>query len=223
MGEENHEKLKKRCREYYANNLESAKIRREKFKKKNPNYARDNYYKDIEESRIRAKEYRQKNTERIKLYKKKYYNKNKEKARLYDQKRNEENPGYRNNYFKKRYQANPIYRLNSNITSAIYRSLKGNKNGRHWEAIVGYTLMELKVHLEKQFKNGMNWANKGRNGWHLDHKIPIEKFNITSIECDDFKRCWALENLQPMWEADNIRKSNKILNQFAQLKMMLKY
>jgi hypothetical protein len=28
----------------------------------------------------------------------------------------------------------------------------------------------------------------------------------------EFMKCWSLENLQPMWGEENIRKSNKIFN-----------
>jgi hypothetical protein len=28
---------------------------------------------------------------------------------------------------------------------------------------------------------------------------------------EEFMRCWSLENLQPMWGTENIRKSNKVL------------
>jgi hypothetical protein len=28
---------------------------------------------------------------------------------------------------------------------------------------------------------------------------------------EEFMKCWDLENLQPMWGDENIRKSNKIL------------
>ena len=28
---------------------------------------------------------------------------------------------------------------------------------------------------------------------------------------EEFMKCWSLENLQPMWAEENIRKSNKII------------
>lgn len=27
--------------------------------------------------------------------------------------------------------------------------------------------------------------------------------------CDDFKECWKLTNLQPLWAIDNLKKGNK--------------
>ena len=31
-------------------------------------------------------------------------------------------------------------------------------------------------------------------------------FNFISAEDEEFKQCWSLSNLQPLWAADNIRK-----------------
>jgi hypothetical protein len=103
-------------------------------------------------------------------------------------------------------------KLNHNIRIRICTSLCGSKDYRHWESLVGYTLNELKEHIEKKFKNGMNWENYGKKGWHIDHKIPITAFNFEKPEHIDFKKCWALSNLQPLWALDNIKKSNKLTN-----------
>lgn len=139
------------------------------------------------------------------------------------------NPGYnrdwrknhsaRNNkncreYMKHRRETDPKFKLSCNMRGAIGASLRGNKNGRHWEDLVGYTLDDLKKHLEKQFKDGMNWDNYGKNGWHIDHKIPISAFNFTKPEHRDFKRCWALSNLQSLWAIDNMVKHNKLTKHF---------
>lgn len=111
-------------------------------------------------------------------------------------------------------RATPRGQLNHNVSSAIRISLCGNKQGRQWEPLVGYTLEQLKKHLEKKFKPGMSWENYGRNGWHIDHKTPVSVFNFEKPEDEDFKRCWALKNLQPLWAADNFKKNNKIDKQF---------
>jgi hypothetical protein len=54
----------------------------------------------------------------------------------------------------------------------------------------------------------MTWENYGK--WHIDHKRPIASFNFTSYEDPEFKECWALNNLQPMWAKENMSKGNKI-------------
>ena len=115
----------------------------------------------------------------------------------------------RKNYQKHSKIAYQKNRLAKVIGANIRNSLQGNKNGKHWESLVNYTLDELKEHLEKQFKPGMCWKNHAIRGWHIDHIKPISSFNIESYDCDDFKKCWKLENLQPLWWYENIKKSNK--------------
>ena len=107
---------------------------------------------------------------------------------------------------------NPKKRLSQNIASHIRISIGENKGGRHWEDLVDYTLEELKRHLEGSFGKGMTWENYGK--WHIDHIIPIAAFNYEMPTDYDFKRCWALDNLKPMWADDNIRKSNKLEHDF---------
>jgi DNA-binding PadR family transcriptional regulator len=99
------------------------------------------------------------------------------------------------------------------VRHGICRSLKGNKKGRHWEKLVGYTLKELMVHLEKQFQPGMTWDNygNGKGQWSLDHILPRTYFHFDSDKDADFLRCWQLGNLQPMWHIDNIKKRDKII------------
>lgn len=109
---------------------------------------------------------------------------------------------------KKFYEKN---KLSLNMSSAIYQSLEGNKAGQHWEMLVPYTIEELKRHLENLFQPGMTWENHTLDGWHIDHKTPISSFNIVSYDCEDFKRCWALNNLQPLWAEENLRKHNKLV------------
>lgn len=89
----------------------------------------------------------------------------------------------------------------------IWHSLRGKKNGAHWQFIVGYTVQDLKDHLGSLFQNGMSWGNYGQ--WHIDHIRPVSLFSFKSYKDKQFKQCWALSNLQPLWAEDNLRKGNK--------------
>lgn len=100
------------------------------------------------------------------------------------------------------------YKVNHSIRTGISISLRGNKNGHHWESLVGYTILDLTRRLEALFTDGMTWDNYGK--WHIDHIIPLSAFNFSSADDYDFKKCWALSNLQPLWQAENLRKHNKV-------------
>jgi hypothetical protein len=73
--------------------------------------------------------------------------------------------------------------------------------------ILGCSPEDLKIHLEKQFKEGMCWDNYGYYGWHVDHKIPLDS---AKTEGDVYKLC-HYTNLQPLWRKDNSKKSNKLI------------
>jgi hypothetical protein len=101
-------------------------------------------------------------------------------------------------------------RLNSSICANIRNSIKsGSKAGRKWEFLVGYTVDQLKQHLEKRFKDGMSWENYGEV-WEIDHKIPKVVFNYETPDDIDFKLCWSLKNLQPLDKTLNRKKHDKI-------------
>lgn len=100
-------------------------------------------------------------------------------------------------------------RISLAMANAIRRKIRGIKLRKHWENVVGYSYSELKRHLENLFLEGMSWDNYGK--WHIDHIIPISFFRYESFEDVEFKMCWRLENLQPLWARENIQKRNKIL------------
>lgn len=70
----------------------------------------------------------------------------------------------------------------------------------------------LRAHLEPQFKPGMTWENYG-SAWHVDHIKPCALFDFTKPE--EAAACFALSNLQPLWAAENIRKSDKYPHESA--------
>lgn len=81
-------------------------------------------------------------------------------------------------------------------------------SGAFWGA-VGYSSAQLAAHLEKQFLQGMTWEN--RRLWHVDHILPVKDFVYESFDCPEFRACWGLPNLRPIWAKDNLRKGGKTL------------
>jgi len=52
----------------------------------------------------------------------------------------------------------------------------------------------------------MTWESYGK--WHIDHIKPIALFDYHCAEDSAFKECWSLNNLQPLWALENIKKGD---------------
>jgi hypothetical protein len=76
------------------------------------------------------------------------------------------------------------------------------------QELLGCDWIKFKKHIESKFVKNMSWNNYG--DWHIDHIIPISKFNLL-VKSEQFKAC-NYKNLQPLWRMDNILKSDKIIN-----------
>jgi hypothetical protein len=153
--------------------------------------------------------------ERKKENHKKWLSENKDKWNEYIKEYREKNVDkirkIKRDYEKTRKANDPLYKLIANFRTAIYTVLKENNMNKygHYFEILQYSPEELATHLENKFSEGMSWENYGE--WHLDHRTPITAFNFQEIGDNEFMRCWSLDNLQPMWADENIRKSNKII------------
>jgi len=170
------------------------------------------------------KRYFKKNDKELKKYRKEwylenYYNGNlKEKYKIY-RKNNIESIRIRQKNSERKKSNDPTYRLTKYLRTSIWQTFK-EKNVTYNGLIscLNYSIHELKSHLEKQFKEDMSWENYGK--WHLDHIIPISKFNYKSQSDIEFKMCWDLENLQPLWGKENCSKNNKF-DDFSLYKYLL--
>lgn len=117
----------------------------------------------------------------------------------------------RQEYKVNRKKNDPAFALRISMGNAILSMFKNylrgtKKRNRTWRMFVPFTEHELKEHLEAKFIDGMSWENRGF--WEIDHIIPTAWWDIKSVDDPDFKRCWSLKNLQPLWQADNLKKKN---------------
>lgn len=187
----------------YAQNPEPTKERAARHRQQRPEMMR---------------QWREANGDRIKAYSARWYAENREAERERYARFMAENPDYKREYRRrkidryreiaKRRRSTPRGKIDGAMSRGINRSLKGMKSGRSWEALVGYTVADLMAHLEKLFLPGMTFENHG--DWHIDHVTPLSAFNYQAAEHFDFRRAWALSNLQPLWAEDNLKKHAKV-------------
>jgi len=107
--------------------------------------------------------------------------------------------------------SDPSFRLTKNMRTALSSSLKGRSKSKSTLEIIGTTLEELWTHLKscKSWEPWMTEENYGKNGWDVDHIIPIK---LWDFNCPlQFALCWDKSNLQPMEHIENIKKGSKIL------------
>jgi 5-methylcytosine-specific restriction endonuclease McrA len=186
-------------------NKEYLKLNGDK-KRKAAKIYRNEHKKDIKE---KNKKYWKEHLKERHENSKRYYNKNYEKIHKWQME-----------YAKNRHKTDLKYNLRMKISKAINQSLryckkvKSNKNGRHWEDLVGYKLNDLIIRLLSTMPEGYTWEDVKRGELHIDHIIPISVFNFTKPEHIDFKRCWELENLRLLSKKDNLIKNAKLTKPF---------
>ena len=99
-------------------------------------------------------------------------------------------------------------RLKHNLRNRLCQALKNNQKVGSAVQDLGCTIEEFKTYLEAKFQPGMTWENYGLKGWHIDHIIPLDSFNLTNEE--ELKKACHYTNLQPLWAEDNLSKGNKL-------------
>lgn len=180
-------------------------------------------------TKIYKKQHSLTNAEKIKLDQKQYYTKNKEKKSNYNTRyyisNKKEIDSRKSQRTLLRKKSDPTFRLRINCSSLVRTALQRNgfsKKGLSILKYLPYSIEELKLHLEHQFEPWMTWDNYGvykvsiwddNNQstwtWQLDHIIPQSKLPYTSMEDDNFKKCWSLDNLRPLSEKQNIIEGDR--------------
>jgi hypothetical protein len=132
-----------------------------------------------------------KDRELISEYNKQYYEKNKQQYQ---------------EYFKNKMKTDINFRLSVNFRSRITSALRKGSKKTSSSDLLGCSIKEYKLYLEKQFDKNMNWDNYG-SYWDIDHIKPCAAFNLTDL--DEQKQCFHYSNTQPL-----SKKENQIKNRF---------
>ena len=183
----NKEKIAAYCKEYRSNHKEQMAQYKKEFRERNK-----------EKLVVYMKDYQIKNRDHIVTKKKEYRLNNKEHLAT-----------KRNVYVKNRIKTDIQFRLSYLLRSRLCKAVKSNQKSGSAIQDLGCTIPELKSHLEGQFQDGMTWKNHSRVGWHIDHKIPLDFYDLTNRE--QFLLAVHYTNLQPMWAIENLKKGNKII------------
>lgn len=99
-------------------------------------------------------------------------------------------------------KANKASKYGDLVRLALYRGGKSPS----FSLVVGYSMDELRQHLESRFTEGMSWQAFMDGEIHIDHLIPVRAFNMAKAH--EVRMCWSLTNLYPAWAGDNMGKSD---------------
>jgi hypothetical protein len=157
------------------------------FNLKNRASSKQDYYKNKQKRLEYNKEYRNLKKESVQTYQKEYRIKNKQQLAC---------------YYRTKHNSNINTKIASNLRNRLRRAIKFKTGSAIKE--LGCSIDEFKLYMESKFQDGMTWDNYGLKGWHIDHIVPLNNFDLTNME--EFKIAVHYTNLQPLWAKDNLSK-----------------
>lgn len=210
QGAKNTHSTKKDDEEYKQKRSEYAEVNKEQIKAKRQEWVEEN-----KESITKVvKQHRLDNIEHYRKLAKNNYEANKSHYRALGKKDYEENKSKYLKITKYNYHNKPIHKLKHLIRTNLNRALDGTVFSKTMHSIeyLGCTVEEFKVFIESKFKEGMTWDNhtRGEHGWHLDHIKPLSLLKSVD-DVDTLKELCHYTNYQPLWEKENLSKSNKLI------------
>ena len=185
---------------------------KEKIAEQNKAYRQANKEKIAEQDKAYKQANKEKIAERRKAYRKANKEKIAERGKTYYEANKDKIIEWGTAYDKKRMANDPAFKMKRRVGSSVRKALKnqGKTKGGSTFSALPYAPQDLVEHLEKQFDEKMNWDNYGTY-WHLDHIYPQSLLPYSSLEDENFQKCWALDNLQPLEAIENLKKGSRVL------------
>ena len=112
-------------------------------------------------------------------------------------------------WHKNKMQSDIQYAIRHNIKAKILRGINRGYRKNSTAELLGCSFEYLKFHIERQFKKGMSWNNRGNKSgqWSIDHIQPLASFDLCNPE--QARAAWNYKNLQPLWHKENLAKSKR--------------
>lgn len=175
-------------KEWLKNNPEKVKIRRDRYRLLHAE----------KQNRLQRESYAKNKSARYE-WKKAWREKNPDKVKAADKRRSDI------------VKNNPLLKMSQKVRVRLNTVLKkcGYSKDSHTSFLLGISFELLKIYIERQFKDGMNWDNHGNGDgkWHLDHKMPLSSAKTE----EELLKLFHYTNLQPLWAKENLSKGAKII------------
>lgn len=115
--------------------------------------------------------------------------------------------------YRERYMTDSEFKIRHKIGGylqrMIYTRVLSAKTQQH--RYHPFVINEFKEKFESLFEMKMSWENYGE--WHIDHIKPLTKFKLVNDDGTEnlemIRLANDLNNLQPLWALDNIKKRDK--------------
>jgi hypothetical protein len=190
----NRDAILRKCKEYRERHRQEYLVSNKRYYESNK--AAFSQRSKSPEGRVVQKRYRENNKEKLRDRHREWRQGNREHLRAYKKRRRQENP-----------HLALINRIRCRTWGAI-KTANARKSARTLE-LVGCTAKELAEWIESKFTDGMCWARIGEI--HVDHLIPLSAFDLSDPEQQAV--AFHFTNLRPMWDIENLRKSDRIFGQ----------
>lgn len=120
--------------------------------------------------------------------------------------------------YRKRIATDPKFRIRERLKTRLHSALRYQNTEKTDYTIkyLGCSISFFKDYIESKFTDSMSWDKYGHYtdtegkkqiGFHIDHIIPCNAFDLTHEE--EIYFCFYYKNLQPMWGRENISKLDK--------------
>ena len=216
--QKNKDTIKEKVKVYRESNKEKAKLSKKNSYEKSKEYYINKTKQWVDQNLEKRWLYLETNKDKNSLKHKEYLHLHKDRLKVISQEyiTNKRHHCLHNSHRANCKICNPNGHLKGLVSSRVWGALKRNKSKKSLEYL-GCDIPTFKEHIEKSFKEGMNWDNHGYGDdcWNIDHIIPVlyKQDNIEPSVEEVGKRL-HYTNCQALWSSENISKGNRYISDY---------